>query len=80
MGYMACMGNCVTCGRIFSFNPHRVPSVRVRRENGRWVPDEAGSREPVCLPCIEQANRERQRMGRPLIQILPGAYEAEECI
>lgn len=50
MGYMLAYGECVNCRRMFSFNPDRVPSVRVN-----------GSREPVCLGCVEAANPERAK-------------------
>ena len=67
MGYELCMGVCIACGRVFGFNPHRVPSVRVK-----------GEREPVCQECIEVANAKRKAAGLPELKVLPGAYEPEE--
>jgi hypothetical protein len=68
MGYMLCYGCCVNCHQPFSFNPERVPSVRVQ-----------GVREPVCRNCIEHANRIRKERGLEEFSIMPGAYEPEEC-
>lgn len=65
MGYVSCMSPCIVCHSIFSFNPMRVPSVVVR-----------GHREPICRPCVETANPQREAKGLPVIEILPGAYEA----
>jgi hypothetical protein len=67
MGYMIAMGGCIICGRPFSFNPHKVPSIIVR-----------GRREPVCRECMEMANRRREAAGVPPHAILPDAYEPIE--
>jgi hypothetical protein len=64
MGVMMAMGPCIGCGRLFSFNPHRVPSLNVD-----------GTREPICLACVERANPQRKANGLPPIVVLPGAYE-----
>jgi len=58
------LGHCVGCGRLFTFNPWRVPSMTVR-----------GAREPVCRDCIERVNPRRVANGLPPIVPLPGAYE-----
>jgi len=58
------IGSCVSCARTFSFNPVRVPSVRVN-----------GVREPVCRACVEAANPERVRRGLAPISLSPDAYE-----
>jgi hypothetical protein len=68
MGYMLCMGECIRCKKLFTFNPDRVPSVVVN-----------GHREPICRECVEYANPIREQRGLEPIRILPGAYEAEEC-
>jgi hypothetical protein len=68
MGYMVCMAPCVGCHQVFSFNPERVPSVRIR-----------GSREPICRECVNIANPVRLKNGLEPIHVLPGAYEPEEC-
>ena len=64
MGYVFATSPCIGCGRLFSFNPVRVPSLRVK-----------GEREPVCLACVERANPRRAKNGLPPIVPLPGAYE-----
>lgn len=66
---MSCIGECVRCGQVFSFNPYRVPSIR-------RTPD--GPLEPVCRDCLEYANALREQLGAPLFVALPGAYEPEE--
>ena len=65
MAYMSVIGNCICCDRLFSFNPHYVPSYRVTP---------GGPREPVCKDCIDAANRKREV---PLL-IHPRAYEPEQ--
>ena len=64
MGYYFATGNCLACGKLFTFNPHLVPSVSV---NG-------APREPVCQDCIEIANIKRRAKGIAELAILPGAY------
>lgn len=64
MGYYFASGRCYGCGRLFTFNPHLVPSVRVE-----------GTREPICGGCVERANPMREENGLEPIRILPGAYE-----
>jgi hypothetical protein len=48
MAFVSAMGNCVNCGRVFSFNPVRVPSIVVN-----------GAREPVCEACESNPEAER---------------------
>lgn len=67
MGYVFCLGTCANCGKTFSFNPVRVPSVRIN-----------GTREPICRSCIEGANPVRKANGLAEIEIMPDAYEACE--
>lgn len=64
MGYMSVFGLCASCKQIFSFNAHRVPSVRVN-----------GVREPVCRSCVERSAPARIANGLEPIVILPGAYD-----
>lgn len=64
MGYAMATSNCFGCGRVFSYNPVRVPSVRVR-----------GSREPICQDCVNRANPERIKNGLEPIVPAPDAYE-----
>lgn len=63
-GYVFMTGRCVGCGRLFTFNPNKVPSVRVN-----------GSREPICGNCVAAANPIRKEKGLEPITVLPGAYE-----
>ncbi len=67
VGYMVAISACAVCGQLISYNPDRVPSIRVN-----------GVREPVCRNCIERANEIRKTKGLDPIRILPGAYDAEE--
>lgn len=67
MAWMFCTGACAQCGKVFSFNPDLVPSVRVR-----------GQKEPICKTCIDLANIGREQIGVDPITILPGAYEPQE--
>jgi hypothetical protein len=66
MGYAFAMSPCVGCGRVFTYNPVRVPSVTIN-----------GSREPICLDCVNRTNPQRVANGLPPIVPLPGAYD--EC-
>lgn len=69
-GYMLAMGPCFGCGRVFSFNPHRVPSIK--------HPDDRAERRPICRTCIERINPLRKKNGLAEIVPLPDAYEATE--
>jgi len=64
MGYAIVTSPCVGCTRIFGYNPHRVPSIRIK-----------GKREPICKECIERTNPLREANG--LDKIIPhsDAYE-----
>ena len=67
MGYVQGIGICrVGCGKVFGFNPNRVPSIRI----------ENGEREPVCEDCVRRVNAMRKEAGaEPFFTVLPGAYE-----
>jgi hypothetical protein len=52
---------------LFSYNPDKVPSLRVN-----------GVREPVCKGCVERVNPVRIAKWLDPIVPLPGAYEPEE--
>lgn len=71
-GFIA-FGRCFACGRIFGFNPLSVPSIPVD-ENGE--PDEHGTREPICQPCITVVNAHREAHGLPVWTVAPDAYDA----
>jgi len=64
MGYMLVMSACVGCKRVFSYHPHRVPSLTVN-----------GTREPICQACVDRVNPKRIANGLEPIVPLPGAYE-----
>ena len=64
MGYIWAIGDCFRCHQTFSFNPDKVPSIRIN-----------GIREPICEDCIIQVNPLRKARGLAEIVPLPGAYE-----
>lgn len=64
MGYAFATSPCFGCGAVFSYNPVRVPSIRIN-----------GSREPVCRACVERVNPMRVKNGLEPIVVLPDAYE-----
>lgn len=66
MGYAFCMGQCYGCGRTFTFNPVRVPSVR----------DQSGTKQPLCRGCVDYVNSEKAKAGLPLFPMPEDAYEA----
>jgi len=68
-GYMFATSECFGCHRMFCYNPERVPSIRVN-----------GVREPVCQHCVDVANPRRVKNGLAPIEVLPGAYDPEECV
>lgn len=72
MGFISCMSPCVGCGQVFSYNPDRVPSIRVNAER---QPDPNGNREPICQNCVERFNGIRRERGLEPIVPLPGAYD-----
>jgi len=78
MAFMWALGNCCICGRIFSFNPERTPSVRGFYDDNGFHLDHAGKREPVCLPCMTAGNEIRRRNGKKPFAIQPGAYQEDE--
>ena len=53
-GFVFVMGHCLICKQPFSFNPNRVPSIRVD-----------GEKEPICQPCYEWAQAKRKEEGVP---------------
>lgn len=64
-GYILAHSACLTCGRVFSYNPHRVPSSAAV----------TGEREPICKPCIDKINATRIERGDAPFPIHPAAYE-----
>jgi hypothetical protein len=67
MGYAIAIAPCIACGKLFGFNPHRVPSVVIK-----------GTREPICRDCVEQANPERVARGLAPFTVYPDSYEVVE--
>ena len=65
MGYALCTSACIGCGSIFSYNPMRVPSIRIK-----------GNREPICRACVDRANPKRIANGLEPIVPADDAYEA----
>jgi hypothetical protein len=63
-GFAFVIGCCFSCGRTFTFNPHKVPSIRV-----------GGEREPICRACMDDLNRRRVRLGMAPEPIQPDAYD-----
>jgi len=63
-GYMIAISGCYVCGGMFSYNVDLVPSYT----------DEAGVNRPICERCIAAINVEREKLGNPPFEILPGAY------
>lgn len=66
LGCYLMFGHCIGCGRLFGFNPHKVPSLLVDNV-----------REPVCLDCVNRVNPVRRAKGLEEIVPLPGAYDPE---
>lgn len=66
MGYIFAHGDCIACGKAFSFAPSKVPSIRVN-----------GDKEPICRACFERWKVMHNKPDHPLD---PGAYEPEESV
>ena len=67
MGYVMAMSPCFGCGRPFSFNPLRVPSLT-----------HDGTRRPICADCVARVNPMRVKNGLEPIVPHHDAYEACE--
>jgi hypothetical protein len=63
MGYAFVHSACYGCGRLISYNPHRVPSIRVE-----------GKREPLCRDCVDKVNKGRIKNGLEPKPVHPDAY------
>jgi len=61
MGYAIMFGCCCACGTMISFNPSKVPSLRIN-----------GKREPLCEGCANKWNALHPEQARPIQE---GAYE-----
>jgi hypothetical protein len=71
MGYALMLGFCCLCHRQITFNPHAVPSIRMK--NGKA--DETGTREPLCFGCATRLNELYVAAGKPSVAIRADAYE-----
>lgn len=60
--YVSLIASCFLCDRVFSSNPHKVPSV---------------DNQPICELCIERVQEARERQGLPPFPVPPGAYVEE---
>lgn len=69
MGYAIATSNCFGCGKIFSYNPKAVPSIRDPK---------TGEKEPVCRACIDKVNPRRIANGLEPIVPAPNAYDPIE--
>lgn len=65
-GYVFVTSACLSCGRLFSYNPHLVPSSSAI----------TGKREPICPNCMGAINAKRRQMGLEPFPIMEGAYDA----
>ena len=66
MAYAFVVGNCCACGVLLTFNPVRVPSLRVN-----------GSREPLCRACHARWNEiHRTSKGLAPVEAHPDAWGA----
>jgi len=63
-GYAFMTGSCFACGGLFTFHPHKVPSIK----------DDQGVRQPICKGCIEAANKERPKYGLEPFKYPQDAY------
>ena len=63
---MLVISACYGCGNLFTFHPHKVPSIVVE-----------GTRRPICETCVLAANPIREANGLDPIEILPGAYDGQ---
>jgi hypothetical protein len=65
MGFVSCLGTCFGCNRPFSYNPVKVPSIRVD-----------GVKHAVCGDCMARRNEVRVEAGLKPDPIDPEAYTA----
>ena len=63
-GWVIAMGACISCHRVFGFNPNSVPSSSAL----------TGRREPLCRECMDRINATRVKLGLEPVAILPDAY------
>lgn len=71
-GFVAVLGRCFVCGRVFSYNPHRVPSYDPSHDD----PTRPQGREPICGWCITAVNARRAAAGLDPWPVFEDAYDA----
>ena len=71
-------GECLKCGQSFVFNPDLVPSVRVSRQEDKWISDPKGDLKVFCATCIARANEVLAAQGKELVVVEEGAYGPPE--
>jgi hypothetical protein len=64
-GVVMAFGPCLRCRRLFGFNPHKVPSMRIND----------GPKEPICEACFDYLNSFRESQGLEPWKRMPDAYE-----
>lgn len=65
-GFAIVLGYCVACAKQISFNPVKVPSLRVN-----------GERRPLCMNCFDKWNViHRINKGLVPLPLAPDAYAA----
>jgi len=69
MSYMLCHANCIGCGKTFTFNPFKVPSIK---------PTPGAAREPLCFVCASFVREIQIADGKTPAEIAPDAYDAVE--
>jgi len=66
MGSVTLIFVCAACRQIAMANPLLVMSIPARWEDGCYVPDPGGSREPICEVCARNLLARFQREGLPI--------------
>jgi hypothetical protein len=62
---MRVMGVCACCAAIVSFDPDRVPTIKIN-----------GQKQPLCESCVGEANARRNLLKLQPIVIPEGTYDA----
>jgi Fe-S-cluster-containing dehydrogenase component len=82
MAVVTLIAECIGCGVTFSANPHKVPTVHVRRRRASDGPgagvdliQDDAAKEPLCRNCFERANVVRRACGLAVWIIDDDAYE-----
>ena len=65
LGYITLIAVCFRCQKTFSSNPDLTPHLRFQ----------GGERQPICEPCMQEANRQRVAWGLEPFNYPKNAYE-----